>query len=52
LEEAGPAVSVQIVPGDVGGRVKLAVERLDAVGESASLVQLRAAVAGCCCGST
>jgi hypothetical protein len=45
LEEAGPDASVRIVRGDVDGRVKLAVERLDAVGEPASLVQLRAAVA-------
>jgi TnpA family transposase len=46
LEEAGPDASMRVVPGDVDGRVKLAVERLDAVGEPESLVQLRAAVAG------
>lgn len=44
LAEAGPDAGVRIVPAE-DGRVKLSVERLDAVGEPASLVELRAAVA-------
>jgi len=39
LEEAGPEASVQIVPN--GDRVRLSVQRLQAVGEPASLVALR-----------
>lgn len=45
LEEAGPDASVRIVPAGADGRVKLAVDRLDAVREPASLSELRTAVA-------
>jgi TnpA family transposase len=45
LEETGPDAGVRIVPDDADGRVKLSVERLDAVGEPPSLVGLRATVA-------
>lgn len=45
LEEAGPDASVRITPAGDDGRVRLAVDRLDAVGEPDSLVELRATVA-------
>ncbi|MEV4172430.1 hypothetical protein [Nonomuraea sp. NPDC049709] len=41
LEQAGPEVSVRLVPAE-DGRVKLAVDRLEAIGESESLKTLRA----------
>ncbi|GAT70050.1 transposase [Planomonospora sphaerica] len=44
LEQAGPEASVRLVPA-ADGRVKLAVDRLEAVGESDSLKRLRATVA-------
>lgn len=44
LAAAGPQASVRIVPAD-GDRVRLSVERLDAVGEPDSLKQLREMVA-------
>ncbi|MBB5781869.1 TnpA family transposase [Nonomuraea jabiensis] len=44
LEQAGPEASVRLVPGE-DGRVKLAVDRLEAIGESESLKTLRAVVA-------
>lgn len=48
LAEAGPDASVRIVPMDTAGsdgRVKLSVDRLDAVAEPQTLVELRARVA-------
>ncbi len=45
MEEAGPDAGVRIVPAGADGRVKLAVDRLDAVREPASLTELRTAVA-------
>ena len=44
IEEAGPDASVRIVPGD-GGRMRLSVEKLEALGEPASLASLRKTVA-------
>jgi len=44
IEEAGPDASVRIVPG-AGGRMRLSVERLEALGEPPSLVVLRKTVA-------
>jgi TnpA family transposase len=44
IEEAGPDASVRVVPGD-GGRMRLSVEKLEALGEPASLVALRKTVA-------
>ena len=46
LEAAGPDASVRIVPAGAEGRVRLSVERLEAIGEPASLTELRALVAG------
>jgi hypothetical protein len=45
LEEAGPDASVRIVPAGPDGRVKLSVERLEAVGEPDTLTELREKVA-------
>jgi TnpA family transposase len=44
IAEAGPDAGVQIEP-DADGRMRLGVSRLDAVGEPASLVELRQQVA-------
>lgn len=44
ITEAGPDASVRIVPGD-GGRMRLSVEKLEALGEPAALVALRKTVA-------
>ncbi|MEU2639598.1 Tn3 family transposase, partial [Micromonospora fulviviridis] len=44
IEEAGPDASVRIVPGE-GGRMRLSVQKLEALGEPASLVALRKTVA-------
>ena len=45
LEAAGPDASVRIVPAGAEGRVRLSVERLEAIGEPSSLSELRATVA-------
>lgn len=44
IEEAGPDATVRVVPGD-GGRMRLSVQRLEKLGDPASLVDLRTRVA-------
>jgi hypothetical protein len=44
LAEAGTDAPVRLVP-EAGGRIRLAVDRLEAVGEPASFTQLRETIA-------